>query len=425
MHEFRYIGSHLCCEKARLEDLARKFATPLYVYSYHTLISHFLKLRAAFREIRPLICYSVKANSNLAILKALVDQGAGLDIVSGGELFRALRAGCPPEKIVYASVGKTGREIEEALRAGILFFNAESLSEIENINRIAGALRKSARVAVRLNPDVEPKTHKYITTGKLTNKFGIDLKSAERIFLLRRALENVDICGIHLHIGSQITESRPYLAAISKVSRFIAQLRSKGIGLQYLNIGGGLGIVYNKESTQTAKRFARRVLPLLKKTGLKIIMEPGRFIVGNAGVLVTKVLYLKQAPKKAFVIVDAGMNDLIRPALYGAYHQILPLKVKGRRPKAEGKVDVVGPICESGDFFAKERRLPAVKAGDCLAVMGAGAYGFSMSSNYNSRCRAAEVMVAKDRVFLIRKRETRQDLVRNELLKDNNERTLF
>lgn len=416
MHEFKFIGKEFYCEKVKVEDLARKYGTPLYVYSYHTLIDHFFKLQNAFHSVSPLICYSVKANSNLAILRALVDKGAGLDIVSGGELFRAIKAGCPANRIVYASVGKTDKEIEEAIRHRILFFNVESVPELENINRIAKKLNHTAQVALRINPDVEPKTHKYITTGKLTNKFGIDFKSAEQIFLVRKALSNVRISGVHIHIGSQITESAPYVAAISKMVDFIEGLRKIGIMLEYLNIGGGLGIVYNKETPQTAEKFAAKVLPLLKKCGLKIIMEPGRFIVGNAGVLIAKVLYIKKTPLKKFVIVDAGMNDLIRPSLYGAYHNILPLRAAGDRRQAAEKVDIVGPICESGDFFAKGRNLPKVKEGDYLAIMSAGAYGLSMSSNYNSRRRPEEVMVVKDKSFIIRKRDAWQDLVRNEII---------
>lgn len=415
MHEFKYKNNRLFCENTEVEALARKYATPLYAYSYHTLVDHFLKLRNAFRAIDPLICYSVKANSNLAVLRALVRQGSGLDIVSGGELFRALKAGCPAKKIVYASVGKTSREIEEAIRAGILFFNVESLAELENIDRIARRLNKKARVAIRINPDVEPKTHKYITTGKLTNKFGIDFTSARQILLLRNALTHTRITGLHIHIGSQITESVPYAAAIKKMIGFIETLKKAGIRLEYLNIGGGLGIVYDRETPQTAKRFASRVLPLLRKTGLKIIMEPGRFIAGNSGILVTRVLYIKNTPRKKFVIVDAGMNDLIRPALYEAFHTILPLrKSQVTSRKSQEKVDIVGPICESGDFLAKERLMPELKEGDYLAVMGAGAYGFSMSSNYNSRPRAAEVLVSGNKNFVIRARDSRNDLVRNE-----------
>jgi diaminopimelate decarboxylase len=412
MHEFKYVNNRLYCEKVKIESLVRRFGTPLYVYSYHTLISHFIKLKIAFAPVQPLICYSVKANSNLGLLKALVDKGAGLDIVSGGELFRAQKAGCPAQKIVYASVGKTDKEIEEAISRGILFFNVESLPELKNINRIAARLHRVTRVAIRINPDVEVKTHKFITTGKITNKFGIDLKSVSRILSLHSRFANVRICGLHIHIGSQITESAPFVAAIRKVAGFIAGLKMKGIDLEYLNIGGGLGIIYNRETPQTAQKYADKILPLLKKTGLKIILEPGRFIVGNAGILAVKVLYVKETPKKKFIIVDGGMNDLIRPALYDAYHSILPL----RKTKGSERADVVGPICESGDFFAKERKLPKVREGDYLAVMSAGAYGFSMSSNYNSRPRAEEVLVVRDEVFVIRKRESREDLIRNEVV---------
>jgi len=416
MHDFKYKNNHLCCERVRIEDLAKKYGTPLYVYSHHTLIDHYIKLRKAFMQVFPLICYSVKANSNLAILKALVNRGAGLDIVSGGELFRALKAGCPPGKIVYASVGKTDKEIEDAIKAGILFFNVESLPELENINRIAKKLNKVTNVAIRINPDVEPKTHKFITTGKITNKFGIDLKTAYNILIYHSNFSNLKICGLHIHIGSQITEGSSFVAAIKKVVTFINELKKEEINIQYLNIGGGLGIIYDNETPQTAFAYAKKVLPLLKKTGLKVIMEPGRFIVGNAGILVVKVLYVKSTPKKKFVIVDGGMNDLIRPSLYGAYHKIVPLNVSDLKSQASGKVDIVGPICESGDFFAKERGMPEVKEGDYLAVMSAGAYGFSMSSNYNSRRRAEEVMVSSGKSFVIRKRENYADLVHNEAI---------
>ncbi len=325
----------------------------------------------------------------------------------------------PSRKIVYASVGKTDAEIEEAIKSGILVFNVESLPELENINRIAKKLKKVTKVAIRINPDVEVKTHKFIATGKITNKFGIDLKNAYKILLLHNSFSNVKICGLHIHIGSQITEGSPYVAAINKVIDFVANLKKEGIRLEYLNIGGGLGIIYNNEKPQTALKYAKKVLPLLKKTKLKIIMEPGRFIVGNSGILVVKVLYVKHTPMKKFIIVDGGMNDLIRPALYGAYHQILPLRLSSDIKIITEKADVVGPICESGDFLAKERKLPQVKEGDYLVVMSAGAYGFSMSSNYNSRRRAEEVLVNKDKVFVIRKREQWEDLIRNEMTPEN------
>lgn len=412
MHEFKYKNNQLYCENVLVEGLAKTYGTPLYVYSYATIADHFVKLRNAFVSLNPLICYSVKANSNLAILKALVNIGAGLDIVSGGELSRALKVGCPAEKIVYASVGKTDQEIARAVAQGILFFNVESLPELVNINRIAKGKNKVTQVAIRINPDVEAKTHKFITTGKITNKFGIDLNSAYKILLLRNKFKYVRICGLHIHIGSQITQGVPFVAAIKKVATFINKIRVKGIVLEYLNIGGGLGIIYDEETPQSAQIYANRIIPLLEKTGLKIIMEPGRFIVGNAGILITKVLYIKKTPKKKFIIVDAGMNDLIRPALYGAHHNVAPLRKISQAEKA----DVVGPICESGDFLAKERKIAKVKIGDYLAVMSAGAYGFSMSSNYNSRLRALEVMVANGKVFVIRRREVVDDLMRNEVI---------
>jgi diaminopimelate decarboxylase len=413
MHEFKFKDNRLYCENVPVSDLVKKYKTPLYVYSYNTFIGHFLKLKAAFRQVNPLICYSVKANSNLAILKALVSRGAGLDIVSGGELFRALKAGCDPAKIVYASVGKTDAEIEEAIRKGIKFFNVESLPELENINRISGKLGKITNVAIRINPDVAAKTHHYITTGKLTNKFGIDFVTARKIILLGRKLRNVNICGIHIHIGSQITDAAPFLEAIKKVIAFISQLKLKGINIEYLNIGGGLGIIYQNEKPQTADEFARKILPIISGSGLKIIMEPGRFIIGSAAILAMKVLYIKKTPLKNFMIVDTGMNDLIRPALYDAHHEIVPLKMPSSQKMM--KVDVVGPICESGDFLAKARNLPVTREGDFLAVMCTGAYGFSMASNYNSRRRPAEVLVKGDQVKLIRKRESQEDLIRNEI----------
>jgi diaminopimelate decarboxylase len=414
MHEFKYRSRQLFCEGLKTEDLAERFGTPLYIYSYNTFINHYLRLKKAFSGITPLICYSVKANPNLSILKALVKKGAGLDIVSGGELFRALKVGCPAAKIVYASVGKTDNEIEEAIKRGILFFNVESLAELQNINRISRRLRKCTNVALRINPDVEPQTHKYITTGKLTNKFGIDFKTAREILESGRNFSNVRIKGIHIHIGSQITIASPFVEAIRKVVNFIKVLDKKMTAIEYLNIGGGLGIVYENETPQTADEFARKVLPILKGRGLKIIMEPGRFIIGSAAIMVVKVLYVKKTPLKKFIIVDGGMNDLIRPALYDAHHEILPLRNTQYLRRNTEKVDVVGPICESGDFFAKERVMAKVKEGDYLAVMCTGAYGFSMSSNYNSRRRPAEVMVRDKKVYLIRQRESYHALISNE-----------
>lgn len=423
MHDFKYRNRNLYCESVKVEDVARQVGTPLYLYSHKTIIDHFRKLQSAFGSIRPLICYSMKANSNLAICRALVVAGAGLDIVSGGELSRAVRVGCPARKIVYASVGKTDREIEDALRWGILFFNAESLPELENINRIARRLNRVTNAAIRINPDVEPKTHSYITTGKLTNKFGIDFNTAYKILHNRKRFANIRFNGLHMHIGSQIIHSHPYVSAIKKIVRFIDMLRAGGIDIEYLNIGGGLGIIYSDEKPQTAREFSQNILPIIRGRGLKIILEPGRFIVGNAGILVTRVLYLKKTPLKNFVIVDAGMNDLIRPALYGAYHEILPTRTPNHSLRSGSgqaeRVDIVGPICETGDFMAHDRNLPAVEPGALLAVMSAGAYGFSMASNYNSRPRPAEVMVIGDRFCVIRKRESAVDLIRGEIIPKN------
>ena len=326
MHDFKYKNNELYCEQVKIADIADKVSTPFYLYSYNTLLSHYRKLAAAFRALSPVICYSMKANSNLAILRALVKAGSGLDIVSGGELYKALLVGGDPKKIVYASVGKTEEEIRQAVARQILFFNVESLSELELINRVACDLGVNASVALRINPDVEPKTHRYITTGKLTNKFGIDLDTAYSIFKNRAEFAHLKFNGLHMHIGSQIIDGAPYILAVKKMIGFIKRLKNEAINIQYLNIGGGLGVIYNKEQPQTAEEFAKKVIPLLKDTGLKIILEPGRFIVGNAGILVVKILYIKKTPLKNFVITDAGMNDLIRPSLYGAHHDILPLR---------------------------------------------------------------------------------------------------
>jgi len=414
MHDFKYRGNRLYCESVNIESVARKVGTPFYLYSYKTLLDHFRKIKKAFSSIDPLICYSMKANSSLAIVKSLVKAGAGLDIVSGGELYKALKVGCPANRIVYASVGKTEEEIIEAIRRGILFFNVESLPELDLINEVSRRQNRVAQVAIRINPDVEPGTHQYITTGKLTNKFGMDFLTARKIFAQRKRFPNLNINGLHMHIGSQIIAGEPFLDAIRRVVRFIDNLKFLGIRLEYLNIGGGLGIIYKDEKPQTADDFARAVAPILKRTGLKIILEPGRFIVGNAGILVTRVLYIKKSINKIFVIVDAGMNDLIRPSLYQAYHEIVPLNKTLGRPTRT--VDVVGPICESGDFFAKDRKMTLPNEGDFLAIMSAGAYGFSMSSNYNSRKRPSEIMAKANKFFVVRKRQAYQDLLEGETI---------
>ncbi|MBA2124205.1 diaminopimelate decarboxylase [bacterium Unc6] len=412
MHDFQYKNGKLCCEDVPLDQIAAVCGTPTYVYSYKTLTDHLHKIQDAFKSISPLICYSMKANSNIAIVRALVKEGAGVDVVSGGELYRAIKAKVEPSKIVYTSIGKTEQEIKQAIKKGILMFNVESQEELVIIENAAREMGKRTRVSIRVNPDVSPYTHKYIATGKKHTKFGLDIKTTEDLIIRASVFSNIHVCGIHIHIGSQIVSSKPFVKALNKISKLIQKLKKKGVVLQYLNIGGGLGIIYKEEKPQTAKQFADAVLKTLKNIDLKIIMEPGRFIVGNAGVLLTKVLYIKHTPVKRFVIVDAGMNDLIRPTLYRAYHQILP--VGERFLKNQWKVDVVGPVCESGDFFALERQMARVCANELLSVMSVGAYGFSMSSNYNSRRRSAEVLVQGSRFELIRKREDYKDLVRGE-----------
>jgi diaminopimelate decarboxylase len=409
MHEFQYKKNVLHCENIGISKIAKKIGTPFYLYSYKTLIDHFHKLKEAFREIDPLICFSMKSNSNLSVLRALLNEGAGFDIVSGGELYKAMKIKADPKRIVYASVGKSEEEIEKAIRRNILLFNVESIPELILINSIAGRLNRRVDVAIRINPDVKPKTHKHITTGTKQTKFGLDFESTEDVFDNSNRYPNLNIIGLHIHIGSQITESTPYIRALKKIKKFLDESR---IDVKVLNIGGGLGIVYSKEKPQTAREFAKAVLPIVKKMGVKLILEPGRFIAGNSGILVMSVVYVKETPSRKFVIVDAGINDLIRPSLYGAYHNIQPV-IRNDTAKKE-IVDVVGPICETGDFFAKERRLPELRSGDLLAIMSTGAYGFSMVSNYNARRKPCEVMVINKDFHLVRERETYRDLIRGE-----------
>lgn len=412
MHEFKYKGNELFCEDIGIRGIAAAAGTPFYLYSYKTLIDHYRKLRMAFTELNPLICFSMKANSNLAVVTALVKAGAGLDVVSGGELYKALKVGCDSKKIVYASVGKTEREIENAIRAGILFFNVESLPELAQINKIAERLGRVVDCVLRANPDIDPHTHRFITTGKAENKFGLDFKTVETTFLVASKYQNLRLRGIHIHIGSQITESEPFRKAISRVGGLIRNIRNNGARVDWLNIGGGLGIVYNKEKPQTAARFAKAMIPLIRKLDVRLILEPGRFVAGNSGILVTKVTYVKKTRSKNFVIADAAMNDLLRPSLYDAYHEVLPVIKRAARKKI--LADVVGPICESGDILARDRKLPEFEPGELIAVMGAGAYGFTMSSNYNSRPRAAEVMVIRGRFHIVRDRERYEDLIKGE-----------
>jgi diaminopimelate decarboxylase len=411
MHFFKYRSGELFAEEVAVRKLAEQYGTPLYIYSYNTLLRHFMAYDKAFGSYPHIICFAVKANPNTAILRLFAKNGGGADIVSGGELHVALKAGIPSRKIVYAGVGKTDDEIRLALKTKILMFNVESESELREIDRVAGSMRTKAPIALRINPDIDPGTHPYITTGMKKHKFGIPIDGALEYYNLAAKLRNVVVVGVHKHIGSQITKVSPFVDALKRVLRLVDELNAQGVALQYLDIGGGLGISYRDEDPPIPEDLAKNLIPLLKDRDLTLIMEPGRSLVGNAGILITKTLYLKRGVEKEFVIVDAGMNDLIRPSLYEAYHHIVPV-VKTRREKI--LCDVVGPICESGDFLAKERELARVKQGEYLAVMSAGAYGFSMSSNYNSRPRAAEVLVKGKEHFLMRKRETYDDLVRND-----------
>lgn len=411
MHDFQYKGKDLYCEDVRVADIVAKVGTPCYVYSHNTLLDRFTQIQKAFAPIDPLICFAMKSNDNLAVLKTLINAGAGFDIVSVGELKKALLAGADPKKIVFASVGKTEEEIGLAITKGILLFNVESLPELDEINRIARKHKRAVKVALRINPDVEAPTYSQVVTGTLKNKFGIDLNTAQRIMKQTKKYTHIRFSGLHVHIGSQITTGEPFVEAIQRVIRFQQNLKKDGIELEYLDIGGGLGIIYKDEKPQTAKDFAGNVLPLLKQTGLKIIMEPGRFISGNSGIFVTKVLYLKDNGVKKFLIVDGGMNDLMRPTLYGSYHEIVPLTKKAGKKIL---MDVVGPICESGDFFAKDRLLPAFKQGDLLALLSAGAYCSVMSSNYNMRGYVPIAFVKGKKFALSRTRQTFDDLVKDE-----------
>jgi diaminopimelate decarboxylase len=412
MHHFEYKNNELFCEQVRIPEIAEKVGTPFYLYSQQTLVDHYRKLDTAFAAIDHLICYSIKANFNLALCKILREQGCGADIVSGGELYRALQAGFDPQKIVYAGVGKTAAEIEYALTSNILMFNVESMPEAELINQIASRLNKQAKIAVRINPDVDAHTHDYITTGKKENKFGIDYHDAPEFYRTVKKMAHLEVVGMHIHIGSQIATPQPYVDSIKRLIALYHQLRDEGIHLNIFNLGGGMGIVYSYEIPMPASELAKVILPLVKDLGCRLLLEPGRYLVGNAGILISKVLYVKKTHEKTFVIVDAAMTDLIRPALYDAYHEIQPVLKKGDAKQVE--VDVVGPVCESSDFFALDRKMAEVQSGDLIAIMSAGAYGFAMASNYNCRPRPAEVLVEKDTFRIVRKREPYEDLMRQE-----------
>lgn len=412
MHHFQYRDDVLHCEQMPIPTISREVGTPFYCYSHATLTRHFRVFDEAFAPIPHLICFALKANSNLSILKLFGGMGGGADVVSGGELFRALRAGIPPDRIVYAGVGKSREEIAYALKSDILMFNVESSQELQVISDVASNMGVEARVALRINPDVDPRTHPYISTGLRKSKFGIDISQAVEAYELARELPRVRVVGIHQHIGSQITEVGPFVDALAKIAELTRELRALELDIRYLDVGGGLGITYKDEEPPIPQVFAEALIGVVKDLDCTIVLEPGRVIVGNAGILVTRVLYTKRTATKDFVVVDAGMNDLIRPSLYGSYHAIIPVhRVEGTPTLT---ADVVGPICESGDFLAKDRELPAVKPGDLLAVMSAGAYGFTMASNYNARPRLPEVLGKGDRYLVIRRRETYEDLIRGE-----------
>ncbi len=411
MNHFQYQGNDLYCEEIAVKDIAAQVGTPFYLYSHATLKRHMEAFSSAFASIPHIVCYSIKANSNLAVLKTFVSLGAGFDMVSGGELFRAQQVGCDPQKIVYSGVGKTELEIEAALNAGILMFNVESPQELETIDRVAGRLGKKAGIAIRVNPDVDPQTHPYISTGMKQAKFGINITQALADYRRAAAMPNLEVIGVDCHIGSQLTKLSPFIDAIKKIRELVESLQEEGFAIKYLDLGGGLGITYDDEEPPTPADYAKAIIEATKGLDVTLIFEPGRMMVGNAGILAAKVLYVKEGEAKNFVIVDAAMNDLARPALYGSYQGIEPID----RSTSERMIaDVVGPICESGDFLAQDREIPVFKQGDLLAVSSAGAYGFTMASNYNSRPRTPEVMVKGNRVLVIRQRETYADLIKGE-----------
>ena len=430
MHAFHYRDGHLFCEEFDVAVAAERFGTPLYLYSAGTILDHYGRLNEALAGLDHLICYAVKANSNRAILRLLRDAGAGFDIVSGGELFRALKAGADPRKCTFAGVGKSRKEIEYALEQGVYSFNIESEAELDYINQIASAKNQRAPIALRVNPDVEAQTHQYISTGKSENKFGIALERAAQVYEQASKMPAIAVRGVQTHIGSQITEAAPFVAAIEKLAPLVSELKSK-YAIEFFSVGGGLGIVYESSIASgsgdwwtsqrshplTIQQYVGAILPPLAGLGLRILLEPGRLLVGNAGILLTRVRYIKETARKKFAVIDAGMNDLIRPALYGSYHEIVQVEdsTSSMSKDKTVKMDIVGPVCESGDFFAQDREMPELCAGDLLAVMSAGAYGFVMASNYNSRPLPAEALVRGDKLALIRKRQTIDDLIRDEV----------
>ena len=421
MDQFKYRDGQLYCENVRVADIAAKAGTPVYIYSAATLVSHYRAIAEAFAELKPTICYSIKSLSNIHILKLLAAQGSGFDVVSGGELARAQAVGADCSKIVYAGVGKTDREINQAIAANIGLFNVESEAEFENLSRLAGQAGKVVRAALRVNPDIDPKTHRYTSTGKKESKFGVDIERAMRFFETFGRDRNVRLDAIHIHIGSPIYSPEPYVEAITKMLGVIDQLKAKGFEIRTFDIGGGFAADYQEDKSPYAKAYAQAIVPLLRGRGMEVILEPGRQISCNSGILLTQVQYVKQGGDRNFIIVDAAMTDLIRPALYEAEHFVYPAKLADGAPGPHRKLDfappgavkadVVGGVCESSDFLAKERMLPAMNRGDLLAVFSAGAYGFVMSSQYNSRPRAAEILVEGDTWRVIRRRETYEDLL--------------
>ena len=424
MDHIYYRDRQLYCEDLSVSDLASQYGTPLYVYSQNAILGQLRALQEAFAELKPLVCYSVKANSNLSILRVMAEHGSGFDVVSGGELFRVGVAGGRAGQTVFAGVGKTDGEIAAGLDAGVLMFNVESEAELDAIARVAESKGVQAPVAFRVNPDVDPKTHRYISTGNKESKFGMDIDRSLALAERVKDLKSIAMIGVHMHIGSQITTTTPYAGAAEKAVEIIARMRAMGHPIAWFNMGGGFGIGYRGGEARPIGEFARAVVPSIKATGCRLAMEPGRVIAGNSGILVSRVLYTKQSGDKRFLIQDAAMNDLIRPALYESFHRIWPVDVPPGFPAPpldyEAAIDgtepwdVVGPVCESGDFLAKDRALPALDRGALLATFSAGAYGMVMASNYNTRPRAAEILVDGSEVIVARRRETLDDLIAQE-----------
>ena len=415
MANFYYKNEELFCEDVKVEDIANKVGTPFYLYSMKELKDNFKTFDQAFSEVKHLICYACKTNDNLSVLKILAKEGAGADIISGGELFKVVKAGFNSQKIVFAGVGKTFQEIKSALESDILMFNVESLAELALINKTAKQLNQKARISFRINPDIDPKTHPHISTGLAKSKFGISINQALDVYSTASDLENIEIIGIQIHLGSQITTVAPFVEALERIIKLISALKDIGIKIKYIDLGGGLGVTYKDEQPPTPQELASEIIPLIKTIGCTIIFEPGRYIAATSGILVAKVLFTKQSEVKKFVVVDAAINDLARPFLYDAHHEIISLKEDTNK---EMIADVVGGVCESTDYFARNRSLPLLEHGDLIALLNVGAYGFVMSSSYNARPRVAEVMVMDKKYFVIRKRETYEDLIRGEEVPD-------